>query len=116
MKEEESKWSKKARGISNSWSANFKGQLVVLKNEGHKKAQKGKHNGKVVNWNAELLNIGSDPLDDFFEDFFRKMAASSWAKDLTDNLVRLCDDARKEIKRKGKKALTEISSILTHCR
>jgi hypothetical protein len=116
MKEEESKWSKKARGISSSWSANFKGQLVVLKNEGHKKAQKGKHNGKVINWNAELLNIGSDPLDDFFEDFFRKMAASSWAKDLTDNLVRLCDDARKEIKRKGKKALTEISSILTHCR
>jgi hypothetical protein len=113
MKEEESKWIKEARKICSSWTATFKGQLVVLKNEGHKRAQKGKNNGKVVNWNEELVNIGSDSLEDFFDEFHKKMAVSSWSKDLTDNLVRLCDDARKEIKRKGKEALPNDSCILT---
>jgi hypothetical protein len=113
MKEEESKWIKEARKICSSWTATFKGQLVVLKNEGHKRAQKRKNNGKVVNWNEELLNIGSDSLEDFFDEFHKKMAVSSWSKDLTDNLVRLCDDARKEIKRKGKEPLPNDSCILT---
>jgi hypothetical protein len=113
MKEEESKWIKQARKICSSWTANFKGQLVVLKNEGHKKAQKGKNNNKAVNWNEELLNIGSDSLEELFDDLHKKMAVSPWAKDLTDNLVSLCDDARKEIKRKVEGASTDNSSILT---
>jgi hypothetical protein len=113
MQEEESKWTKQARKICSSWTANFKGQLVVLKNEGHKKATKGKNDGKSVNWNEELLNIGSESIEDFFDEFHSKMAVSTWSKDLTDNLVELCDDARKEIKRKGKEAFAVNSNILT---
>jgi hypothetical protein len=102
MKEEESKWIKQARKVCSTWTANLNGQLVVLKNEGHKKAQKGKHNKKAVNWNEELLKIGNESLEAFFDDFQSKMAVSPWSKDLTNSLVKLCDDARKEIKRKAR--------------
>jgi hypothetical protein len=116
MREEEGKWIKQARKSCSSWTTMFKGQLVVLKNEGHKKASKGKNPHKVVNWNGELLDIGSDSLDDFFEEFHIKMAEPSWAKDLTDALVRLCDEARNEIKSKDTKSFANNHNILTLCR
>lgn len=102
MKEEESKWIKQARKSCSVWTSTFKGQLVILKNEGRKKASKGKNSHKAVNWNEELLDIGSDSLEEAFDELHSKMAVSSWSKDLTNNLVRLCDDARKEIKGKRK--------------
>jgi hypothetical protein len=101
MKEEESDWIKQARKCCRNWAADFGGQLAILKSEGHKKAHKGKNNGKVVNWNEELLELGGDSLEELFSTFHRKVAASSWSKDLIGNLVKLCDNARKEIKRKS---------------
>jgi hypothetical protein len=103
IKEFESDWIKKARKICHAWTTSpIGGQLGILKNEGYKKAHKGKNNSKGVDWNYELLEIGSDTVEEAFANFHRKLVSSSWAKDLTNNLTRLCDNARREIKREWK--------------
>lgn len=100
IKEEESNWIRQARKLCHGWTEKFNGQLAILKGEGSKKAQAGKNNGKPVNWNYQLLDVGGDSLETFFDDFCRKIDASAWPQNLTSSLVRLCDDARRNIKRK----------------
>lgn len=100
MKEGESEWIKRAKKCSRDWTEKFKGQLHIFKGEGCKKATRGKNNGKPINWNYELLEIGGDSLEPIFDHFFRKVAASSWKKDLTSNLVNLIDNTRRDIRRK----------------
>jgi hypothetical protein len=100
IKEQESEWIKEARKICITWAASFRGQLTILKNEGQVKARKGsKTGGKPVDWNYELLDIGGGGLEKAFNEFHRKLSASSWSNNLTSNLVKLCDNARKEIQR-----------------
>lgn len=100
MKEDESEWIKQAKKCSHSWTENFKGQLHIFKGEGRKKVQRGKNNGKPINWNDELLEIGVKSLEPLFDRFFRKLAASSWKRDLTGNFVKLIDNTQRDIKRK----------------
>lgn len=97
IKEEESEWIKQARKCCRNWTEEFNGQLIILKGEGRKKAQRGKN---AVNWNHELLEIHGDCLETFFVHFHRKLVTGSWSKDLTGHLVDLCDDTRRKIKRK----------------
>ena len=120
IKQYESDWIKEARKISNAWTmSSIGGQLTLLKSQGYRKANKGKNNTKGIDWNQELLEIGSDTIEEAFDSFHRKLVSSPWAKDLTNNLIRLCDDARREIKRKLRmseqtsKLLALVSMLLT---
>jgi hypothetical protein len=100
MKEEQSEWTKKAKQCSRNWTEKSKGQFAIFKGEGCKKATKRMNGGKPINWNYELLEIGSDSLEALFSDFSRKMAASSWSKDLGGNVVELMLNTRRDIKSK----------------
>jgi len=110
IKDEETEWIKQARTRCQDWTEKFNGQLAILKGEGRKKPAKGKNNGKYINWNYELLEIGSDSLENFFDNSSRKMSANSWSQDLTGNLVKLCDNARRDIKRKQTKRASAITT------
>lgn len=112
MKEEESEFIKQARKVCSGWTEKFNGQVTILKGEGCKKAQRGKNNGKPINWNKELLEIVGECITDIFDDFSSKLSASSWLQDLISNLVKLCDDARRDIKRKQTENLNNEPSIL----
>lgn len=102
MKEHESEWIKQARKVCSVWTATYKGQLGVLKNEGQMKSRKNsKNKGKAVDWNDELLKIADDNLEAFFDSLLRKMLTSSWSKNLTYSLVKLCENAQQDIKRES---------------
>jgi hypothetical protein len=45
------------------------------------------------------LNIGIESLDDFFDSFHKKSAASTWTTVLTGNLAAWFEDARKDVQR-----------------
>ena len=99
MKDMEAEWIKDARKCCRDWTAKYNGQLSILKNEGFRKVQRGKNNGKEVNWNLELVSIGAESLDECFHDF-QKRVVNPWPRTLATKLERLCEDARKNIKRK----------------
>lgn len=48
-----------------------------------------------------LLKIADDDLEAFFDSLLRKMLTSSWSKNLTYSLVKLCENAQQDIKRES---------------
>lgn len=89
----EGEWTAEARKLCRIWAKRHNGSLQILKKHGYQKANK---RSEGMDWNAELVGIGEDTLDEAFREFLKDPFL--WGDTLLADLGNLSDGARDKIK------------------
>jgi hypothetical protein len=109
MKIDEAKWAQEARNLCRTWAMRHaKDHLQIMKKSGFKKGSKKA--GPDVNWNAELVAILKQRIEEYFRNFH--MAFLPQEDEFKSNVGRVFDNTKKSIRGMHEQAFPTFSSIL----